>query len=104
MPAPENPPLFTVTDVLHIKGPGLILLPGISWDETRMVRKGDPLILRKPSGEILETTVRDFPLIRRTHPNGDPVHTTLVALPKDIRKSDIPIGTEVFLRKAAGDS
>jgi hypothetical protein len=46
--------LFTITDRFSIEGRGVIVVPGIPWTSgTPIVRRGDPLILRTPLGDII---------------------------------------------------
>jgi hypothetical protein len=88
--------LFTVSDRFSIEGRGVILVPGIPHAGTSVVRQGDPLILRTPLGEIINTNLQDIELIRYL-PGGKRLEATPISLPKAIHKFDIPIGTEVYL-------
>jgi len=88
--------LFTVEDRFSIEGRGVVIVPGIPWKGGPVVKKGDPLILRTPLGEIIETFVRDLEMIS-PRPGGVIFHSSPVLLPSDLHKFDIPIGTEVFL-------
>jgi hypothetical protein len=92
----DYPYLFTVADRFSIADRGVILVPGIPWEGAPAVKKGDPLILRTPLGEMIETSVRDLEMI--TQRSGlARIRATPVLLPSDLHKFDIPIGTEVFL-------
>ena len=93
--------LFTVTDRFSIDGRGVIVVPGIPWAKgTPTVRKGDPLILRTPLGEVIPTTMRDIEMISY-RPGAKILEATPILLPKELHKFDIPIGTEVFLASSA---
>ena len=89
--------LFTITDRFSIEGRGIVVVPGIPWTEgTRVVRKGDPLILRTPLGEIIRTKLQNIEMISY-RPGAKRLEATPFSLPKDLYKFDIPIGTEVHL-------
>jgi len=93
----EHTFLFTVAERFSIEGRGVIVVPGIPWAEgTPAVRKGDPLILRTPLGEIIFTPMRDIAMISY-RPGAKILEATPILLPKKLHKFDIPIGTEVFL-------
>ena len=88
--------LFTVTDRFSITGRGTVVVPGVPWKGVPSVKRGDPLILRTPNGEIIETAIEDVERIM-----GARIEAFPVLLPSSIQKSDVPIGTEVFLRTTA---
>lgn len=95
--------LFTITDRFSIEGRGVVVVPGIPWAKgTPAVRKGDPLILRTPLGEVIETELRDIEMISY-RPDAKRLEATPILLPKKLHKCDIPIGTEVYLASEAGD-
>jgi hypothetical protein len=95
--------LFTITDRFAIEGRGVVVVPGIPWDLKTTVRKGDPLIIRTPLGDILERTLQDIEMISY-RPGGRRLEATPFSLPKDIHKFDIPIGTEVYLPTSPASS
>lgn len=96
--------LFTVTDRFSIQGRGVVVVPGIPWtEESHVVRKGDPLILRTPLGEIIRTNIQDIEMID-CRPDGKLLKSSPISFPKDIHIFDIPIGTEVFLDSAFAKS
>ena len=64
------------------------------------MRRGDPLILRTPLGEVIHTNLQDIELIRYM-PGAKRLEATPISLPKTIHKFDIPIGTEVYLASDA---
>jgi hypothetical protein len=88
----DHPFLFTVTDCFSIDGRGTLVVPGVPWNGVPTVKRGDPLILRTPLGEIIETTIKDVEMI-----SGSRIRASPVLFPSNIQKSDVPIGTEVFL-------
>lgn len=94
----DYPFLFTITDRFSITGHGVVIIPGIPSKGVPLVKRGDPLILRTPLGEIIEAAIRDLEMIRYG-PGAEGIDATAVAvlLPSTFHKFDIPIGTEVFL-------
>jgi hypothetical protein len=88
----NHPFLFTVTDRFAIEGRGTVLVPGVPWEGVPPVKRGDPLILRTPLGEIIETAIEDVQRIM-----GSLIKASPMLLPPNIPKSNVPIGTEVFL-------
>lgn len=105
MSLPELPFLFTVTDRFPLDKRGLLMMPGLPYGNIPAVRRGDPLTLRTPLGDIIETSIKELEWIRYIPPEGrsDQNSSLLILLPKGIHKFDIPIGTEVFLG-SNGDS
>lgn len=99
----EHTFLFTITDRFSIEGRGVVVVPGIPWTAgTPVVRRGAPLILRTPLGEIIRTFLQDIEMINYK-PDAKRVEATPISLPKDLHKFDIPIGTEVYLDSATID-
>jgi hypothetical protein len=76
--------LFIVKETFMITGRGLILGPGLGKNFTKV---GTKIKLVKPDKSIIETTIRGISF------NGD--HDILVD--STLTKSDVPIGTEVWL-------
>jgi len=89
----DYPYLFTVEDRFLITGRGVVIVPGIPWRGVPSTKRGDPLILRTPLGEIIETSIKEVEMIR----TATRIEASPVLLPSDIHKFDVPIGTEVFL-------
>jgi len=88
--------LFTVTDGFQIEGRGCVLIPGVSCEPgDPVVRVGDRIRLRMPSGGNLDTTVRGIEHIR--YAKMPEKIAFAVLLPHDITKEDVPVGTEVLL-------
>jgi hypothetical protein len=89
----DHPFLFTVSDRFAIDERGTVLVPGVPWEGVPTVKRGDPVILRTPLGEIIETTIEEVERMM-----GSQIEASPMLLPSNIQKSDVPIGTEVFLR------
>ena len=88
--------LFTVTDSFQLEGMGCVLFPGISGElGAPNLRKGAHIRLRAPSGTETDTYIMDLEFIRYTRQPEK--HSVPISLPKEIAKSNAPIGTEVFL-------
>lgn len=101
MSSANLPYLFTVTDRFSLPGRGLVIVPGIPWEGSPPIKRGAPLVLRTPLGDVIETSIRDLEFIR--YMPGRVMNRAMpVLLPKDIHKFDIPIGTEVFLGQIGG--
>src|SRR5690242_16021444 len=85
--------LFRVTGVFEISERGTILVPGIPHTFALPISRGTPLLLRRPDGSTLTSSLRDLEMINALATRA----STAVLLPRDIRKADIPVGTEVWL-------
>jgi hypothetical protein len=82
--------LFVVEDTFFIKGRGLVPVPGIVPIEEERFRVGDPLLLKRPDGTSISTTIGG---LERLCPN--PRHDVVIML-KGFSKEDVPVGTEVW--------
>ena len=96
MDAPSEPILlFRVTDVVDIREVGCVVLPGVPApsDLIPVARKSDEILLRFPNGGERRTFIRGFESIRQKkfYPEIP------ILLPREFKKADIPIGTEVWL-------
>lgn len=88
--------LFVVDDTFTVFGRGIALLPGVPKYETGpRVIPGMPIELRRPDGSRLETTIRAVEWFQTPPAPTAPLH-----LPPEIRKEDVPVGTEVWLHDA----
>lgn len=76
--------LFKVEETFLITGKGLILTPGFS-DETILI--GTKIKLVRPDNSSIKTTVQGITFGPLRH----------MLIEKSIKKSDVPIGTEVWL-------
>jgi len=81
-----------IEDVFQIDGRGCVVVPGLLLASDPHVCIGDPAILRLPDGSEIQTTVAGLEMIRTIHRKAMPV-----LLPKNIRKADVPIGTELAI-------
>jgi hypothetical protein len=52
-----------VEDTFTIKGRGLVLVPGILPEGDERFRAGDPILLRKPDGSAIATTIGGLELL-----------------------------------------
>jgi hypothetical protein len=85
--------LFVVEDTFFIKGRGLLPVPGIVPQGDERFRVGDPILLKRPDGSCLESTIGGIEMINVTPPR--PTRDVVILL-KDLTKEDVPIGTEVW--------
>lgn len=86
--------ILTVEDVFEITGRGLILAPKIPDNLSFAVRPKDQIQLRTPNGQRLDTHIASFALGK---PMGGGPTIVDIELPSDIRRDDVPTGTEVWL-------
>jgi hypothetical protein len=82
--------LFIVSGTFLIRGRGLVLLPGIMSVGQERFHAGEPLLLRRPDGTELLTTITSLEIMI---PN--PRHEVVVVL-KELTRDDVPIGTVVW--------
>lgn len=83
--------VYTVEDVFQITGRGCVVMAGLP-DGELAVRPGAGVVLKRPDGSEITTTVRGTdPGVRGE--NG----VSLAILLAEITKDDVPIGTEVWL-------
>ena len=85
--------LFVVEDTFYIKGRGLVPVPGIVPEGEERFRVGDPIMLKRPDGSCLETTIGGIEMISCTPPRPK---TDVVILLKGLNKEDVPVGSEVW--------
>ena len=81
--------LLTVENSFMITGRGLVLVPGLG-ENARHVKAGQRIKLVRPDGSTMHTTIQ-----------GDSFndgHELLVG--PEVIKSDVPVGTEVWLDAA----
>ena len=82
--------LLVVKATFEIEGRGLVLVPGILPEGDECFRAGDPIELRKPDGSAIATWIGGLELLC-PNPRGD-----VVIMLKQLAKTDVPIGTEVW--------
>jgi hypothetical protein len=90
--------LSVVEDVFEIVGHGCVIVPGIPVKMSLVVSVHDQLRLVYPDGTSVSTHVAGIEMPNLpTHLD----HPFPILLPDDIRKSDVPIGTQVLLIQVA---
>ncbi|MEO0453679.1 MAG: hypothetical protein AAFY98_06025 [Verrucomicrobiota bacterium] len=89
--------LSVIEDVFEISGRGCVVVPGIPRDisSDRKVWRGACISLHLPDGRNIETHIEEIEMIR--YGGGSPPDDIAFLLPKKFKKSDIPIGTEIYL-------
>lgn len=87
---------FVVADAFLIEG-RLILVPGFSSDGA-VVRIGDGVLLRRPDGSTLTSSIAGFEMITSRPPG--PRSISLPISLRGLTKVDVPIGTEVVVTLA----
>jgi hypothetical protein len=86
--------ILKVEEVFDIPGRGLTLAPKMPGHLNVDVRPKDRIQLRTPNGRLLDTYIASFSLGK---PRGGGPSIGTIELPFDIRREDVPIGTEVWL-------
>ena len=82
--------MFVVADSFETKDLGLILTPGIP-EMCSHLCPGSPILLKRPNGSVLETRIAGINVPRPRKPGA----SYPISLPVEIRKEDVPVGTEV---------
>lgn len=82
--------LFRVDGAFDLGTRGVVL--GVLGVEVESLKEGDPIELRRPDGTVLMTSIVRFE--RACSPL--PRLYTAFSLPREIRKTDVPPGTEVW--------
>ncbi len=82
--------LFTVADTFLVRGRGVVLLPGIVPVGDERFRVGDALLLKRPNGSEIQTTIGGLEMFQGTIKPDIPV------LLNGLGKEDVPVGTEVW--------
>jgi translation elongation factor EF-Tu-like GTPase len=83
--------LFTVEDTFTVRGRGLVFVPGIVPQGDERFKVGDPIVLRLPGGKSTLSNIGAIEFL-----TGAKSRTDVVLLFKELRKEDVPIGTEVW--------
>ena len=86
--------ILKIEDVFDIAGRGLTLSPPIPDNLGFAIRPRDRIQVRTPNGRVRDTHIASFSLGKPI--GGGPCIVT-IELPSDIRKDDVPIGSEVWL-------
>ena len=82
--------LFTVEDTFMVKGRGLVSVPDIIPQGEEVFRVGDALLLKRPDGSAIHTTIDGLELLN-PNPNNQ-----VVVLVRFLKRDDIPVGTDVW--------
>lgn len=82
--------LFTVAETLIVPGRGIVLVPGIAPVGNERFHVGDPLLLKRPDGMEMATTIGSLEFLC---PNPD---NEVVVVLHEFGKDDVPVGTEVW--------
>ena len=88
--------LSIVNDVIDIAGRGCVLFPGIPIGAPYTAKVRDPIRLVRPDKSILETYISGIEIFRGAVAGPFPI-----LMPREIQKSDIPIGTTVVLAETS---
>ncbi|MEZ6092995.1 MAG: hypothetical protein R3C03_01985 [Pirellulaceae bacterium] len=84
--------LLTVEDVFDIAGRGLIVVPGPLVDS--LASPGQiPVVLKRPDGQEFEATAS----INFVHQTPPPTEHRFAVILTGVAKSDVPIGTEIWI-------
>jgi hypothetical protein len=82
--------LLVVEATFTVTGRGLVLVPGILPEGDERFRAGNPILLRKLDGSSVATRIAALELLC-PNPRRD-----VVIMLKELTKSDVPVGTEVW--------
>jgi len=85
--------ILKVEGVFDIAGRGLTLAPAIPHNLGSAIRPKDRIQLRTPNGQILDTHIASFSFGK---PIGGGRTIVAIELPSEMRREDVPIGTEVW--------
>ena len=81
-----------VEDVFEISGRGCVVVPGVPGDFSHVELKiGDRVVLKRPNGSEIETTLRGFEMGSR-HPSC----CIPILLGKELNKAMVPLGTDLW--------
>lgn len=83
--------LFKIQDKFQLENIGLVVAVDIKIKDAK-IKNGDEIEIRLPNAPPVITSVTGIPMSR---PN-DPEKPFSFALPKNMNKADVPIGTEVW--------
>lgn len=86
--------LFELEDVFDISGRGCVLVPGIPYASEHEVRVGSEIVIQRPDGSLLETSISGFEMINR----GRAMEHAPFSVPRRVAKEDLPLKSRVFLK------
>jgi hypothetical protein len=85
--------LFAVEWTFTIPKRGIALGPGVpKYEPGPRIVPGMSIELRRPDGTVLVTTIRGVEWFQTPPAPAAPLH-----MPPEIKKEDVPVGTEVWL-------
>ena len=80
-----------VDDVFQITGRGCVITPGVPKSGDFRLKIGDPLLLKRPDGSEVRTTLGGIEM------GGSPAYPGIpILLGSELTKDQVPIGTEVW--------
>jgi translation elongation factor EF-Tu-like GTPase len=86
--------LCKIEDVFEITDRGCVIVPGIPHSPPLNIKVGDYIVVETPSGERFETMIAGIEMINR----GRPMEHSPFSVPRAIRKEQLRIGSQVFLK------
>jgi translation elongation factor EF-Tu-like GTPase len=82
-----------VEDIFDISGRGCVIVPGIPYSFDVSVGIGAKIEIRNPSGSVVQATLTGIEMINR----GRLMEHAPFSVSRDVKKSDIEIGAELYL-------
>lgn len=82
-----------VEDVFDVSGRGCVIVPGIPYSFEPKIGVGAELEIRNPSGRRVHAILKGVEMINR----GRPMKHAPFLVDRDVKKSDIEIGAELYL-------
>lgn len=94
--------LSIITDVFTITDRGCVVLPGVPYPSATVpvLRRGASVVLRRPDGTELPTSIRELEMINRR----PAIPFIPVLLPANVTKEEVPVGTELWYFPTANDT
>lgn len=86
--------LFAIEDVFDIAGRGCVLVPGIPYSLGPDVKPGQALLIVSPDGARMHTRIAAFEMVNNRR---RPLEYAAFAVPRDVKKQDLKIGSVVYL-------
>jgi hypothetical protein len=87
--------LYVVEEALSVSGRGCLLMPGMVPNQKVALRIGDPVRLLRPNGEVFDSVVHGMDAMHNRNEAAPEIRFYIV-LPKDVKKEQIPRGSELF--------
>lgn len=83
-----------IEEVFDLANRGCVIAPGVSKETEFTVLIGSPLLIVRPDGSELKTTVKGIEMINSIK---KPVRFNPILLPRDVTKAEVPKGSKVYL-------